>query len=595
MEILRRNLDEEQRRVAEASGANLLVLAGPGSGKTRLLTNVAAYQLRLSPGESWRVCCLTFTVEAARQLRTRLRSPDLGNVPSHRVWAGNFHQFSQMLLRSYGHLLGWPRTAGVIAPSDAETLVAELANEFGMRGVNIRSVLVAISAHKGRRPLPDDVDRRAESFIRLADAYQRRLRDAGLRDFDDLLLDALRLLREHAAVRRIVQDSFRHVLVDELQDTNQIQMDLLAILVDDSAVRIFGVADADQMIYAWRDARPENLKEFEERFRAEVVSLGGNYRCPPRIVRAASAVIGNNPNRELAARDLRSLVSHTEGELWEATARDEADELEVICDVIEYCRRSGTDLGSIAILAPHRFKFSELCATFDARGIAYVYIGSDEMERCPVVRVVRACLTGLANPERPLQVARVVDKANEAAGRSWLDGGAIGRAVAAASQAPPERLYTILADQLALGAFAGSDVPAGVAARLKRFGQMLAQAVAEEEPASSAQLASFVLLEWPRLEAAVLRSEHAVKVMTTYNAKGLEFDTVILPFCTKELVPWIPKAQRSKAQLWYEARRNFYVALTRSTHRVVFIRVDGSPRSVFLDEIPADLIQPWRR
>jgi len=122
---------------------------------------------------------------------------------------------------------------------------------------------------------------------------------------------------------------------------------------------------------------------------------------------------------------------------------------------------------------------------------------------------------------------------------------------------------------------------------------MVARAVRDVAPATTADLASFVLLEWSRLEVAVLGSEQAVKLMTTYNAKGLEFDTVILPFCTKTLVPWIPKSQRSNARAWYEARRNFYVALTRSTSRVVFTRVAGPPRSIFLDEIPEDAIQPW--
>lgn len=595
MQILQRNLDDEQRLIAEGSDANLLVLAGPGSGKTRLLTNVAAYRLRVSQGDSWRVCCLTFTVEAARQLRSRLRSPDLGRISRHRTWAGNFHQFSQSLLRSYGHLLDWPRTAGVIPPVDAEALVSELAVAFGMRNVSAKNILWAISAQKGRRPVSVEIDRRGESFIRLAEAYQQRLREAGLRDFDDLLLDALRLLREHPAVRRIVQDSFRHVFVDELQDTSQVQLDVLGALVDDSPTRLFGVADADQMIYAWRDARPQNLDEFQTRFGAKVVSLGGNYRCPPRIVRAATAVIRNNPDRNQAVHDLRSLVADSEGELWEATARDEDDELELVGEAIERCRRAGTELGNIAVLAPYRFKFSRLWPILETRDISYVYIGSEEMERCPIMRVVRACLTGLANPDRPLQVAAVIDAANQAAGREWLDEDSIKRTVLVASQAPPEQLHAILVNQLGLADFAGEATPSELRSRLKRLRQMLGLAVTEEESVSSAMLADMVLFEWSRLETAVLRSEQAVKIMTTFNAKGLEFDTVILPFCTKNLMPYIPSGQRGNTHAWYEARRNFYVALTRSTNRVVFTRVTGLPRSIFLDEIPVDLLQTWSR
>lgn len=275
MEILRRNLDDEQRHIAQIEDGNLLVLAGPGSGKTRLLINTAAYRLRRCPNDTWRICCLTFTVEAARQLRSRLQSTELGSVPTRRLWVGNFHQFSQMLLGSYGHLLGWPRTAGIITPVEAEALLREIVTELRLGNVNIPNARNAISATKGRRPAPDGYDRRSESFIRLSQAYQARLREAGLRDFDDLLVGALRLLGEHQGVRRIIQDTYRHVFVDELQDTNQIQMDLIATLVDGAPVRIFGVADADQMIYAWRDARPENLVEFEERFHARIHSLGG--------------------------------------------------------------------------------------------------------------------------------------------------------------------------------------------------------------------------------------------------------------------------------------------------------------------------------
>ena len=320
METLRHNLDEEQRRIAEITEENLLVLAGPGSGKTRLLTNTAAYRLRLAPREPWRVCCLTFTVEAARQLRSRLQSPELGEVPSRRVWVGNFHQFALMLLGSYGHLLGWPRTAGIITPVETELLLREVVLELGMGNVNVSDVRNAISATKGRRPPPGSVDHRSESFVRLSQVYQARLREAALRDFDDLLVDAIRLLREQDSVRRVLNDTYRHIFVDELQDTNQIQMDLLQQLVDPTTVHIFGVADADQMIYTWRDARPENLEEFEHLFTARVVSLGGNYRCPERIVQAATAIIANNPERQRAAQGLHSLVTTTDGELWDATA-----------------------------------------------------------------------------------------------------------------------------------------------------------------------------------------------------------------------------------------------------------------------------------
>lgn len=592
MEILRCNLDDEQRHIAQIEDDNVLVLAGPGSGKTRLLTNTAAYRLRLSPNDAWRICCLTFTVEAARQLRSRLQSAELGSVPTRRLWVGNFHQFSLMLLGSYGHLLGWPRSAGIITPVEAEALLKELVTELRFGNVNILDVRNAISATKGRRPSLDGYDRRSESFVRLSEAYQARLKEAGLRDFDDLLVDALRLLGEHQGVRRIIQDMYRHVFVDELQDTNQIQMDLLGALVDGAPVRIFGVADADQMIYAWRDARPENLGEFEERFHARVHSLGGNYRCPARIVQAATAIITNNPSRERAAQDLRSLVTDKDGELWEGIAADAETELTLVCDVITHSLEEGTQPSAIAVLAPHRFKFSGLRTALETHQIPFVYIGSTDMEACPVIGVFRACLTGLANPAQPLRLAIIIEQANQQMSQAWVSQEIIEQAINAGSRTTPERLFTVLLNELG-GERVIESLPTDVAERIQRLRLMIAVSNAETPADSGAELARRVLLEWVRLEATVLRSDQSVKLMTTFNAKGLEFHTVILPFCTKTLVPWIPARERQNAKRWHEARRTFYVAMTRTTHRLVFTRVGHDPRSVFLDEIPQELMTSW--
>jgi len=592
VEILRRNLDEEQQRIAEIVDENLLVLAGPGSGKTRLLTNAAAYRLRIAPSEPWRICCLTFTVEAAHQLRLRLQSPDMGAVPAHRLWMGNFHQFAQMILRSYGHLLGWSRAAGIITPVEAKSLVAELVVDLGMGNVNVKDVLGAISARKGQRPSIGSVDQRSESFVRLSQAYQDQLREAALRDFDDLLVDTIRLLHEQDSVRRVINDTFRHIFVDELQDTSQIQMDLLELLVTPTTVRIFGVADTDQMIYTWRDARPENLEEFEQRFGARVESLGGNYRCPARIVQAATAVIANNPGRQRAAQDLRSLVTATDGELWEASAANEAAELELVCEIIERCLKDGVEPAEIAVLAPHRFKFAGLLPLLEARNIPFVYVGSDDMETCPIVRVVRACLLGLARPEAPLQIESVVEQANRELNRTWLDQDTVDGAIAAGSHGTPERLFAVLRDALGLSPLS-EELDQDTVDRMQLLQQMLALANRDGEPASSAELASRVLMEWSRLEATVLRAEQAVKLMTTFNAKGLEFHTVIHPFCTEKLLPYIPLAQRGDPRRLHEARRTFYVAMTRSTHRVIFTRASTEPRSLFLDEIPEGLIVPW--
>lgn len=285
-------------------------------------------------------------------------------------------------------------------------------------------------------------------------------------------------------------------------------------------------------------------------------------------------------------------MTDKDGELWEVIAADAQAELTLVCDVIAHSLEEGTDPSDIAVLAPHRFKFSGLRTALETRQMPFVYIGSDDMEVCSIIGVFRACLVGLANPAQPLRVAAVIERANQQMGQAWVTQEVIEQAISAGSRTTPEGLFTVLRNALG-GAGVMESLPTDVVERIQRLRLMIAVSNAETPADSSAQLAHRVLLEWIRLEATVLRSDQSVKLMTTFNAKELEFHTVILPFCTKTLVPWIPAAERDNAKRWHEARRTFYVAMTRSTHRVVFTRVGNETRSVFLEEIPPELLTLW--
>lgn len=412
-----------------------------------------------------------------------------------------------------------------------------------------------------------------------------------MRDFDDLLIDATRLLRDYPSVRRIFQDSHQHIFIDELQDTSQIQMDFLRELSDPEVGRVFGVADADQMIYSWRDARLENLEEYREYFSADVEYLGGNYRCPERIVSAAAAVISNNPGR-LWVQEPRSLVTDTQGELWEAVAESGAEEMEYIVEIIEQSLCAGVQPASIAVLAAFRFKFDSLITLLTDREIPFVYVGSDDMLNCPVIRLIRVCLLGLSQPNRPLRSEETILLVNALMRCEWIDAQTIERTVLLGSHSAPRALFATLSREL--GIDEKIDVlDEDTVGRLQMLQQMLALSVREASPATAQEVANQVMVDWAYLETAVLRSESAVKLMTTFNAKGLEFHTVILPFCTKRFLPWMPASQRGNPSSLWEARRNFYVALTRSTDRVFFTRVNYEGRSCFLDEIPDELVQSY--
>ncbi len=207
------------------------------------------------------------------------------------------------LLGHHGHHVGWPRDAQVLDALEAQEFAKEAAVAVGLPALSGRDALSAISRLRNKRA-PDASAGPAESLIALRAAYEARLDELRLRDFDDLILHSIRLLDERPDVAEIVRSTYRYLLVDELQDTSGWQLELVARLSNEGDTPVFAVADNDQMVYGWRDARAENLEEWEGRFGATRVNLLGNYRCPPRIVEAANALIGHNPGPRPRGRAL---------------------------------------------------------------------------------------------------------------------------------------------------------------------------------------------------------------------------------------------------------------------------------------------------
>ncbi|MBF6599637.1 MAG: ATP-dependent helicase [Dehalococcoidia bacterium] len=569
MEILRACLDEEQLEIASQVDRPMLVLAPPGSGKTHLLTNTVAYRLRSTPDERFRICCLTFSVEAAREMRKRLMDKTLC-APGHRLTVANFHQLGASLLGRWGHLIGWPRNAGMLVPPERDEFIQRLLDEHGSNA-KAQNVGTAISNFKGRREGRAGIP--AETLRALAQAYEEALVERRLRDFDDLIIHTLQLLREQPRVRAVLRDAYRYVFVDELQDTNQLQLDLIGELVGERCT-VFGVADDDQMIYAWRDARPENIAEFVERFGAEERMLRGNYRCPPAVVDAANAVIAVNARRrdELMA----SRRTDIQGEVILDGANGAEDEAELIVGYIIEELDQGTPAGEIVVLAPHRFMFKNLRPTLEANEIPHVVLGMDDFTKIPTVRAVRGCLNAMAGGTA---LSDEIRTANQLAGERIFPIASARAAVDAGIGSRPRSLMDALLDALNCGSV---RAPLRDAEQVRLLNRMLTQAVAEHEPSNSVELAQLVLMEWSRLEAAASRAEQKVKIMTSFTAKGLEYEVVILPFLNDGIVPY---KRRGGAQNWEEARRLFYVAITRAKRRVILTRDTSRADSALLEPL----------
>lgn len=566
MRILKEQLDSEQEAIALESSRTLLVLAGPGSGKTHLLTNVAAYHVRRTPDSRSRVLCVTFTVEATNQLRQRLRDRRLGVRASNRIHVSNFHQLGAQVLHAYADQVGWERTSQMLG--EPQELLREILDELNLGYVRVQGLDTALGRHRNRRPATGGPVP-PETLARIAEAYEVRKVERGVWDFDDLVIRAVELLDRAPRVLQVLRTMFGFIVVDELQDTSGHQLELLARISDEGKTPIFGVADDDQMIYSWRDARPENISEFQARFKAEERYLLGNYRCPERIVQAANIVIA--PTR--VAGDDRMAVSRVIGRKGQVLVAGTAEGLDhplVVAGVVHAELEAGVPPEQIAVLSAVAFKFKELKPAFDATGIPFVHVGDRSLATTPLARVLLStlsCQRAIPDERARNRLLRVLSAALPLADESEI------RDIAERLEATstPDAALALSQEVLSI---AGQDRDVAHIRRIIRAATTEASAYSRQHTATS------ILVEWSRLDAKLRRDERSVKLMTTFGAKGLEFDTVIVPYFEEGLAPYAPQGQSID---WSEERRKLYVAITRARYRVIFA-FTGRP-SRFLGEL----------
>lgn len=581
MRILQRDLDGEQLAIVAEADRSLLVVAGPGSGKTRLLTSLAAYVVRRSHPAPWRVLCLTFSVEAARQMRTRLASRDLQVPAPRRIEVSNFHGFALELLGHHGHHLGWPRDAQVIDVLEAQEIARDVAVGLGLRAISGSDAYQAIQRLRNNRPaaVAAVTD---EALRQLREGYEGRLEELRVRDFDDLILHTIRLLDEVPAVAYIVRATYRYILVDELQDTSGWQLEFVDRISAHGATTVFAVADNDQMIYEWRDARAENIAEWQARFGAKRLELLGNYRCPPRVVEVANRLIAHNRDAADEVALPYSRVENRQGEIYALDVADEEDEGRTVAALVAERLALGIPAAKIAILASVGFLLDPSIAALTDYGIHFVRVGDDPLANSPFARSLRAALVLATTP-------------TQARARARLD-----RMLAGTVEpAELDAVVADLVDQRTIGSMVArlaalSGLPPDDAT-IERSRQVIALSERERGVEPPTEVGRRIALDWHRLSRQLQRESDAVKVMTTFAAKGLEFDTVIIPGFNNGLVPYIRRGSSQSAHWWIEERRKTYVAITRTESVLaLMVRRDRQP-SKFVEEmqIRADERVTW--
>ncbi|HEV2012042.1 MAG TPA: UvrD-helicase domain-containing protein [Candidatus Limnocylindria bacterium] len=631
-------LNPEQRAAVTHPAGPLLILAGAGSGKTRVLTHRIAYLVRDLDVPARKILAVTFTNKAAKEMRGRLQKL-LGDAALADVSAGTFHAFCARLLRRDGPEVGLDRGFAIYDTADQRALLRQAMGDSGVseRLYSPGAVGAAISAAKNELRGPADLANEARGQLDRVSAtvwrrYEALLKENNAVDFDDLLVLPCRLFETSDRALEKWQDRFDHILVDEYQDTNRAQYVLLRYLAG-ATQNLCVVGDDDQSVFSWRGADVRNILDFERDYpNATVVKLEQNYRSTQRILDAAHSVVRNN-----AARKEKKLWTERTGgdPVTVVQAHDEHHEAETIAREIERLRREGlvTSARDVAVLYRTNAQSRAIEDVFRGFGLAYQVVGGVSFYARREVKDVLAYLRLLQNPVDSVAIARVLNtppRGIGAKGQAGLAafakerGAPIAEALLDAEQAPeiPKRqaaamvafgrLLARIRDELLL-----KDLPdivdevvraTGYGAYLKdgteggeeRYANVLELRTIAEDYVNlprDEQLPSF--MEEVALVSDVdefAEAKPAATLITMHAVKGLEFPIVFVTGMEEGVFPH-NRSLEDERQL-EEERRLCYVAITRAMHRCyltfarrrqLFGRTNENPPSRFLRELPEDI------
>ena len=630
-------LNPEQREAVETVDGPLLVLAGAGTGKTRVLTTRFAHILltgRASPGQ---VLAVTFTNKAAREMRERVGAI-LGR-PVEGLWLGTFHALCARMLRRHADLVGLSGNFTILDTDDQLRLLKQImeAARVDVKRWAPPALMGQIQRWKDRGLTParitaaEDTDFAAGRARELYAAYQDRLRAVNAADFGDLLLHMTELLRGKPDVLAQYHRMFRYILVDEYQDTNLIQYLWLRLLAQ-SHRNICCVGDDDQSVYSWRGAEVENILRFEKDFEgARIIRLETNYRSTAPILAAASGLIAHNEGRlgktlRPGRPDAQNGEAVTVVSLW-----DSDEEARMVGDRIEALRRDGHPLSEIAILVRAGFQTRAFEERLILIGVPYRVVGGLRFYERAEIRDAIAYMRATVQPADDLAFERIINVPRRGVGEVAL------RAMHETARAQDVPLSTAAGRLIESGGLRGK-VKETVGELLRAFarwreladrdGHVVAVATMLDEsgytdmwkqdksPEAPGRLENLkellrALREFETLAgfldhvSLVMENDEdagadRVGLMTLHAAKGLEFDTVFLPGWEEGLFPNQRSLDEGGLKSLEEERRLAYVGLTRARRRAIvshaanrriYANWQNSIPSRFIEELPEAVVE----
>lgn len=645
------DLNPAQRQAVEHRGGPLLIVAGAGSGKTRVLTRRIAHLLATGDASPGEILAITFTNKAAGEMKERVA--EVVGARARAMWVSTFHSACVRILRSEGSLVGLTSGFTIYDQQDAQRLMGMVIRDLNLdpKRYQARSFLAQVSNAKNELIGPAEFASRAANHMEqvVAEAYaeyQRRLRTANAVDFDDLISLAVEVLQRFPDVADHYRRRFRHVLVDEYQDTNHAQYVLIKELLGADKPAEMGslcvVGDADQSIYAFRGATIRNIEEFERDFpNATTVVLEQNYRSTQNILTAANSVIARNASR----RDKRLWTDSGSGAPIEIyVADDEHDEASFIAREIDRLHDENVNRpGDVAVFYRTNAQSRSVEDVFIRMGMPYKVVGGVRFYERKEVRDALAYLRAIANPNDEVSTRRILnvpkrgigDRAEEQV-EAFAERERIPFCEAllrvkeidslAARSANAIAGFNELMESLRTLAEAGSEPAVVLQAALEHSGY-IAELRESTDPQDETRLENLAELESVATEfsednpgeglveflervSLVADSDEipegedhggVVTLMTLHTAKGLEFPVVFLTGLEDGIFPHM-RSLADPREL-EEERRLAYVGITRARERLYLSRAvsrsawgaaNFNPPSRFLDELPAEVVE-WRR
>jgi DNA helicase-2/ATP-dependent DNA helicase PcrA len=626
-----KGLNAEQRDAVLTTEGPLLVLAGAGTGKTRVLTTRLAHVLATRRAYPNQMLAVTFTNKAAREMKERIGML-IGGIVEGMTWLGTFHSIGVKILRNHAELAGLRSGFSILDDDDQVRLIKQLleAEHIDEKRWPARQLAALIDGWKNRGLTPDKVPQ-GEAFAfangrgaELYRDYQQRLKIINAADFGDLLLEVLRMFQNHPDVLKTYQQRFKYMLVDEYQDTNVAQYLWLRLLAQGHH-NICCVGDDDQSIYGWRGAEVDNILRFEKDFPgAKVIRLEQNYRSTPDILGAASGLIAKNEAR--LGKTLKTIRNETE-KINLRGHWDSEEEARWVGDDIESLHMKGERYADIAILVRASFQMRSFEDRFITLGLPYRVVGGPRFYERAEIKDAVAYLAVVLSPDNDLKFERIINTPKRGIGDASI------KKIFDVARAQGQSLYRAAENMIA-----SDELPnkARTALRLLLEGftrwrrqkdalphTELAEIILDESgytemwqndksPEAQGKLDNLKELvrsmsEFENLEgfmehiALVMdrdqgENQDEVNIMTLHSAKGLEFGTVFLPGWEEGLFPSQRTLDEKGRPGLEEERRLAYVGITRAKRRATISfaqnrQVRGLWQSAipsrFIDELPA--------